>query len=705
MERIKFINRYLMIPIVIILFIITFYLIYDDIKKRTVYEFENEQLILAKTASQGITSFFIDYQSDLFFLSYLKGIVDNTDESKAILESFYEQHKKTIAAITRINSHGIIMDSYPNGQSVTGSDISGQNHVKQVMSTHKPVISDVFISAQGYQAISLLVPYFKGNEFTGILGILIPIDKLGKLFLDEIKIDGKGKAWLLSEKGIELFCPVEGHAGKSFLENASNDITSIRLMEKIRLEKSGTAKFNDQQLTVEGKIRSIKKYISFYRVPLTNTYWTILISRHEKDIYYALDRLRNRLILIFIVFILIISFYFYSIAKARNVLREEAKRKKAEKTLKESEEKFRRIFEDHAAIKLLIDPEVGNIIDANKSAAAYYGWSCDELKKLNISQINMLPLEEIHKNIKNVLYEKNTHFEFRHKLKDGSLRDVEVFSSKIKIGSRNVLHSIIHDITERKLVENELIKAKEKAEESDRLKTAFLQNMSHEIRTPMNAIMGFSSLLPEYYNDKPKIEQFSAIINLRCNDLLEIINDILSISKIESGQLPVNLEVFNLDDMFAEITGTFTEYQKRMGKSNIKFELRNHCGQSESVILTDKVKLQQIFNNLLGNAFKFTDSGTIEGGCKFDVNGERLFYVSDTGIGIPVDKLDIIFERFIQLPHDKNITHGGTGLGLSIVKGLLTMLGGQIQVKSELENLPEGKVGGTTFYFTIPVKK
>jgi PAS domain S-box-containing protein len=694
MEKLKFINRYLMIPIVLILFIITFYLIYDDIKERTVDEFENEQLILARTASQGITSAFSDYESDLIFLSHLKGIVNFSDESKTMLENFYEQHKQIISAVTRVNSHGIILDTYPHNPTVIGNDISYQKHVKEVITVHKPVISDVFFSEQGYLAIALHVPIFRQHEFAGSLAILIPIDKLGKMYLDKIKIRGTGKAWLLSENGIELYCPVNGHTGKSFLENANHEITAVELLKKIKTEPSGIAKVVDAKT---------KKYISFYRAPLGNTYWTILISRQEKDIYFALTRLRNRLILLFSLFFMIISFYFYSIVKVRNILREEAIRKKAERTLLESEEKFRRIFEDHTAIKMLVDPESGNIVDANLSAAAYYGWSRDELKQMNLSQINIMPPEEIKRNIDNILTGKRTQFEFRHNLKDGSIRDVEVFASKIKIGKRDVLHSIIHDITERKLVEKELIKAKERAEESDHLKTAFLQNMSHEIRTPMNAIMGFSSLLAEYYNDKPRLEQFAEIINLRCNDLLEIINDILEISKIESGQLPVNKEVCNVSDLFSELSDFFTEHQKRIGKQHIKFELRALCSLSEFTIITDKVKLRQIFINLIGNAFKFTETGKITGGCKFDENDDLVFYVSDTGIGIPYDKQDIIFERFIQLPQDKDVTYGGTGLGLSIVKGLITLLGGRIWVESEPENLSEGKSGGTTFFFSISI--
>ncbi len=353
----------------------------------------------------------------------------------------------------------------------------------------------------------------------------------------------------------------------------------------------------------------------------------------------------------------------------------------------------------------MIDPAFGNIIDANKSAADYYGWNREELRQMNIQQINILPWNEIKKIIENVLSENKTQFETQHRLKNDSIRDVEVFSSKIKIGDRELMHSIIHDITERKVAERELIKAKEHAEESDRLKTAFLQNMSHEIRTPMNAIMGFSSLLVEYYNDRPKLEQFSEIINLRCNDLLEIINDILEISKIESGQLSVNSEPCNLTSLFAELADFFTEHQKRLGKEHIKFELQAHCVPRGFIFFTDKVKLRQIFINLIGNAFKFTENGKIEGGCMLDVNNDLIFYVSDTGMGIPPDKQHIIFERFIQLPHDKNISFSGTGLGLSIVKGLITILGGRIWVESVPENLPEGKAGRTTFYFSIPINK
>jgi signal transduction histidine kinase/CheY-like chemotaxis protein len=252
--------------------------------------------------------------------------------------------------------------------------------------------------------------------------------------------------------------------------------------------------------------------------------------------------------------------------------------------------------------------------------------------------------------------------------------------------------------TKRKQSEENLLKAKDKAEENDRLKTAFLHNISHEIRTPMNAIIGFSELLVENYNNKPKLEKYSEIIIQRCEDLLVIINGILDIAKIESGQFPVNIEECNLDKLFEELTMFFNEYQKRIEKQEINFKLQAICNQSENVIITDKVKLKQIFINLINNAFKFTDKGKIEGGCKLDKNNKLLFYVSDTGIGIPAEKQKQIFERFYQIPITRiDRLNEGNGLGLSIVKGFIELLGGEIWLESE--------VGvGTTIYFLIQYK-
>lgn len=250
------------------------------------------------------------------------------------------------------------------------------------------------------------------------------------------------------------------------------------------------------------------------------------------------------------------------------------------------------------------------------------------------------------------------------------------------------------DISEKKKIEEELIIAKERAEESDRMKTAFLHNISHEIRTPMNSIVGFSDLLVSNFDNKENLEQFSQIIKQRSSDLLEIINSILDIATIESGQLPVRLGNCNLQDVFEDLSHFFGEYQQRTGKQSIEFIINSLPVASDFVIRTDAVKLKQIFINLITNAFKYTKSGRIEAGCKLEDDYHLQFYVSDTGIGIPKDAQKSIFERFVKLNPEHYTLQDGTGLGLSIVKELTEMLGGTVWFESE-----PGK--GSTFFFNI----
>jgi PAS domain S-box-containing protein len=239
--------------------------------------------------------------------------------------------------------------------------------------------------------------------------------------------------------------------------------------------------------------------------------------------------------------------------------------------------------------------------------------------------------------------------------------------------------------------------AKSKAEESDRLKTAFIQNMSHEIRTPMNAIVGFSNLLVDNFDDKEKLRNFSEIISCRCDDLLCIINDILDISKIESGHINVNKEDYDLNSLYSELQTFFTEQKKRIDKQNITITFDLPKDRNNYYFKTDKVKLKQILINLISNSLKFTENGSIRCGCRVD-ESHLTFHVSDTGIGIPLDKQEFIFERFTQLNQLTHRNISGTGLGLPIVKGLVNLLGGKVWLDSQ-----PGK--GTTFYFSIKYEK
>lgn len=267
-------------------------------------------------------------------------------------------------------------------------------------------------------------------------------------------------------------------------------------------------------------------------------------------------------------------------------------------------------------------------------------------------------------------------------------------TSKIPLKDENGkiigLVGIGHDITSQKILMEELQEAKEKAEQSDRLKTAFLANMSHEIRTPMNGILGFLELLKTPGLDESERMNFINIINASAERLLNTINDIIELSRIEAGDVPVltdNIDLRSFLNFFYEF---FLPQATRKGL----FLKQPAIDPKLKAIVSDQNKLNSILTNLIKNALKFTQTGSIEFGCK-PVNGHVQFYVKDTGKGIKKENISLIFERFAQ--EDSGLSRGyeGSGLGLAICKAYVEKLGGKIRVESE-----PGK--GSTFFFQIP---
>jgi len=250
---------------------------------------------------------------------------------------------------------------------------------------------------------------------------------------------------------------------------------------------------------------------------------------------------------------------------------------------------------------------------------------------------------------------------------------------------------LIESLNQIQKINNELIIAKNNAEESDHLKSAFLANMSHEIRTPMNIILGFSEFLLQPELTKDEIDRFVQIIFTSSKQLLSIISDIVDISKIEARQFSINSENVDINQLMNELLFT---YKKLIGSKKLTLSLSADRPESSVQIKTDGNRIRQIFCNLLNNAMKFTKAGEIEFGYKTKANFVE-FYVKDTGIGIALENQAIVFERFAQAKASDGVLNSGNGLGLSISKALVEKLGGAIHVDSELGV-------GSCFVFTIP---
>lgn len=303
--------------------------------------------------------------------------------------------------------------------------------------------------------------------------------------------------------------------------------------------------------------------------------------------------------------------------------------------------------------------------------------------------------ERVHQALLDLL-EKQIPYDIEYLIHPADGSDPKIIKSKATLendadGNPVSLIGLIQDITQIKKNQQELIMAKEHAEESDRLKSAFLANMSHEIRTPMNGILGFTGLLKEPNLSGDQQQEYVKIIEKSGARMLNIINDIISISKVESGQVDTSISSTNINEQIEYI---YTFFKPEVEKKGMQLFFRNPLPAGQAVIKTDREKVYAILTNLVKNAIKFTHIGMIEFG--YEKKNEYLeFFVKDTGVGIRDEKKEIIFERFRQGSELLTRNYEGAGLGLSISKAFVELLGGKLWVVSELDQ-------GSEFYFTIP---
>jgi len=381
-----------------------------------------------------------------------------------------------------------------------------------------------------------------------------------------------------------------------------------------------------------------------------------------------------------------------------------AQRIEAEKILKRSEEKYRELV-DNALIGVFISNIQGKTLFANEAFRIMLEYeSVEELLSVK-SQVFYKDPED-----RNILFSqlresgKVNEYEIKFITKTGITKHV-ILSAGLE---GDMFSGMILDITGRKLAEerlkkhqNELINAKENAERSERLKPAFLTNMSNEILTPMNSLIGFSELLSDPDLPAEKLTEYTDQINKSCNYMINLIDNIIDIAKIESGEVKISLSECNINLMLLDLYAYYDQEIKEKGERQIHLHLKRANKEKNFAILTEPYRLKQVFSNLLGNAIKYTDSGSVEFGYAILTEGDLQprpiiqFYVKDTGRGISKEKLDFIFDRFRQSEDSYIKVYDGAGLGLPISKAYVELLGGRMWCKSKV-----GK--GSEFYFTLP---
>lgn len=364
---------------------------------------------------------------------------------------------------------------------------------------------------------------------------------------------------------------------------------------------------------------------------------------------------------------------------------------------------------DQSPISIVITDLQGKIEYVNLAFLRTTGYNLNELIGKNSSMLKSghTKTDEYRRLWQTILDGHEWKGQFLNKRKNGELFWEAASISPIKDQDGIITHflGVKEDISERKRLENELIYAKEKAEEADKLKTSFLANMSHEIRTPMNAIMGFSNLLVDEGMTVDERLEYIELINSNSKTLLKLIDDIFDIARIEAGQLNVTNSDFDFKNILLELHANFNQFTNKKSGDKLKFELVFPEVEYEGNIYCDPHRLKQILSNLLGNAIKYTEKGSIKLGYNIipaNATPTRRpslqFYVKDTGIGIPQNKMQVIFDRFRQADDSHTREYGGTGLGLAISKNIAQLLGGNLHAVSSV-----GK--GSVFYLTIPLQE
>lgn len=371
---------------------------------------------------------------------------------------------------------------------------------------------------------------------------------------------------------------------------------------------------------------------------------------------------------------------------------------------KKSENEFKKLHQAilQSPISVIITDKEGYIEFFNPAFCKITGWSDQEIlgKKPNILKSGFHPDSFYQKLWKTINAGNEWQGEIKNKRKNGEFYWELASISPIRNSYGTITHfvKISENISYLKKIENDLKKAKQEAEIANNYKNHFLANMSHEIRTPINTIIGFSELIKNEKLQSDKRNKYSEIIEENSQSLLRLIDDIIDVAKIEANELKIKKEACSLEDLFSELEITYSNFLKRKQKQNLEFVIQVPEEAHHDVIFTDPYRLKQILNNLFLNALKHTDTGKIEIGYSIVNDNKLRFFVSDTGTGIPANRIKNIFKRFQYADeHSSSDTHG-SGIGLSISKDLAILLGGDISVKSVLNE-------GSVFYLTLPYDK
>lgn len=361
-----------------------FHVFYQGAKDTAIADLNARQMIHARQAATGIEAFFGNWISALTRTANRESIITLNGEGKRQMAALLGKQEQWIRGVKRLDAQGRLVYALPHGMEIIGTDLSREEHVREVIRTRRPVISSVYHSLLGFPAVALHVPVFKDNNFRGSIAILLDFSLIAEHYLDDIAIGKTGYAWMVDRKGIELYCPVPGHSGKSVFDNHRNNPTLLAMAEEMVKGRQGVTTYLYLYNQIRGQaVERVKKHAVYLPAQIADSHWSIVVATSEEEVVASLAGLRNRLLAVLAILLFGSLVFSYYAMKSWAIVREEKKRRKAERELRESQARFESLFlsmnEGMALHELCLDAEGRPtdyvLLDVNRAFERIFGIS------------------------------------------------------------------------------------------------------------------------------------------------------------------------------------------------------------------------------------------------------------------------------------------------------------------------------------------